>query len=88
MSDDKSNDGREAGRTTDILESVVDRLERIEKKLDGLTDWQRSVDAKLAAGNEKFRQLESRDRTVGTLASAIGATIGASVAAALAFLKK
>lgn len=66
------NGKREMGWMTATLDGIVDRLGRIEKKLDSMSDWKSSVDARLATGSEKFRQLEGRDRQAGWIGSVVG----------------
>lgn len=63
------------------ITSLTKAVARIEGKLDANIEWQRGVDKRLAAGNEKFRnidgrveaiehdveKLEDRDRNLGIL---------------------
>ena len=81
------NGAREAGRVSATLDSLAERLERIESKLDMMGDWKSGVEARFATGSEKFRQLESRDRQAGWIASSVG-IVAAGVAAVFAEIRK
>ena len=60
---DGSNNGRyRAGEVAAQLSALNKNIETIINRLDGLSDWQRRVDARLAVGSEKFSQAEKERR--------------------------
>lgn len=53
-----AEDNEFKGRVNTMLQTLSTSMQRIENKLDEYAKWQQGVMESLAAGNEKFRQLE------------------------------
>lgn len=95
-----NGDDYRAGRVDAELKGIHETLDHINKKLDNNIEWQANVAGRLAAGAEKFEQLQGgmdahttaiqelqkKDKGVLAIASTVGGAIGAAAAVAIKLL--